>query len=388
MTTPLKITQFKGVINKLDPARRPLGALDTAVNMEVDDAEKLRHIPRYLEQLTGDVADAYALEDESRAFLVLGDDLVEYLEDGTTVLLQAAVTGPKYSWMEIANTVYFQNGADVFLTISTQGVRQWGIPVPVQPAVSVVGGNLPAGQYRVCAAYVAPTGRESGAPHSTVVDVGEGSGFKVTVPTLSGHRTAVYISSTNGEVLYYAYSTDQEVSTWGGPVKSLVRPLDSQFLVPPPPAEYVTGYKGRIYASAYQAGSNETIIWVGRPQDYERFYIFDALLVPGRVGGLEGLDDGLVIGTDEMIYAYDERELKELATYGMIDGCSVTHDKTAYLWTERGLVKALPFEEMTEDKVSVPPGKAGTAAVLRLDGFERCVVLVEEGGIADNPYGG
>jgi hypothetical protein len=65
----------------------------------------------------------------------------------------------------------------------------------------------------------------------------------------------------------------------------------------------------------------------------------------------------MIIGTDREIYSWDEDQLVLLASYGVIPGRNmIEHRGKIYFWTKRGLCRALPFENLHESTVSVPPG--------------------------------
>jgi hypothetical protein len=100
-----------------------------------------------------------------------------------------------------------------------------------------------------------------------------------------------------------------------------------------------------------------------------------------------GVADALIICTDREIHSWDEDQLVKLASYGSVPGhhMAPVHGKV-YFWTKRGLCRALPFENLTESTVSVPPGLSAGASVIEKDGTRRYVVALHKGGDAYNPY--
>ena len=74
----------------------------------------------------------------------------------------------------------------------------------------------------------------------------------------------------------------------------------------------------------------------------------------------------LLIGTDRAIHAYDGENLTEQASYGVVPGWCWARDDDeggesmgVYIWTQRGLCKAMPFTNLTSGHLSVAPGHPG-----------------------------
>lgn len=164
----------------------------------------------------------------------------------------------------------------------------------------------------------------------------------------------------------------------GTPLSALLDPL-------PLGTDVIQAWKGRIYAAQYMAAENQTVIWYSQPLGFHLFRLdTDFIVVPGRVLMLAPHDDALLIGTDQIVYAYGER-LDELAPYGVVPGQHWSEDsKQVFFWTTRGLCSALPFRNHTEQQVSVAPGVHAGGSVLKTDGQRRYVVAIQQGGAAYN----
>ena len=170
------------------------------------------------------------------------------------------------------------------------------------------------------------------------------------------------------------------LSADGSPLSALLDPL-------PLGTDVIQAWKGRIYAAQYMPTENQTVIWFSQPLGFHLFRLdTDFIVVPGKVLMLAPHDDALLIGTDQVIYAYAD-SLTELAPYGVVPGQHWSEDnKQIFFWATRGLCSALPFSNHTEKQVSVAPGVRAGGAVLNTDGQRRYVVAIQQGGSAFNAY--
>lgn len=388
------ILRFGGLANRLDPLRRLqsdeggglTAYLSEADNLDIDDTAKPRRAEGYEQVSSEAAANLYVTEDEQRAYIVVGDTLKQLLPDWTTVDLWTGLANPHLRWVEVNNQVYATNGTD-FLVIDLDGVREWGLPTPPTPDVVPTSGTLPAGRYQVTATYVADDGRESGASLGKIVDLTDPGGLQIELDP-KGYKVRVYITPTNAATFYRAYETEGAVTTWDGPMDRLVDPLQTQFLGPPPGGK-VAGFRlGRLYLGQYFPEINQSAVWPSQPLGFELFNMADALVLPGEVRMIAGHNQGLIIGCRDKVYVYDEDQgIQELADYGVVPGWTpARHEGAVYFWTDRGLCRGLPFENLTQDRVSVPPGVYGAGHVLSREGFNRYVVVVEDGGQAYNAF--
>jgi hypothetical protein len=99
----------------------------------------------------------------------------------------------------------------------------------------------------------------------------------------------------------------------------------------------------------------------------------------------------LLIGTDRAVHAYDGENLAEQASYGVVPGWCWARDDDeggesigVYIWTQRGLCKAMPFVNLTSGHLSVAPGTQAGAAVIAQGGQKRFVAVLHQGGTAFN----
>jgi len=104
---------------------------------------------------------------------------------------------------------------------------------------------------------------------------------------------------------------------------------------------------------------------------------------------LKATNEVLVIGSDIVVNAWDGDKLSMLANYGVPRGEPgfVTVSGVAEFWTVRGMCRAMPFENVTQQKVSVAPGTYCAVAHLEQNGFNRFVALTDVGGVSNNQLG-
>jgi len=152
--------------------------------------------------------------------------------------------------------------------------------------------------------------------------------------------------------------------------------------------DVIQAWGGSIYAAQFLHNPTQTIIWRSQPLGYHLFRLdTDFIMVSGRVLMMAPHDDGLLIGTDDAIYSYDGTKLEVLAEYGVVPGwCWALDDEDSsiFIWTQRGMCRALPFENLTSGHVSVAPGVQAGAAVIARGGQKQFVVALHAGGTAFN----
>lgn len=157
---------------------------------------------------------------------------------------------------------------------------------------------------------------------------------------------------------------------------------------PPPNTECVAFFEGSVWLSYFDTVEDQTFIFRSKPFFWSRWDLAgDYIAVPGRVRLLTEASRALIIGTDRAVFAYSEGVLQGLADYGVVAGQYGEDKGQVYFWTERGLCRALPFEAMTEEAVSVPCGTRACLAVTRSKGNRQAIIVTTGGGEADNAYG-
>ncbi len=152
--------------------------------------------------------------------------------------------------------------------------------------------------------------------------------------------------------------------------------------------DVIQHWTGRMYAAQWLAGEDQTVIWFSEPLGYHLFSL-DAnfLIVPGRVHMLAPHPEALLIGTDRRIHAYTGEGLTQLADYGVSPGQHWSLDEQRVLfWSVRGLCAALPFENLTDNHVSFPPGLNAGGCLIEIGGQRRYLALLQTGGQPFNAF--
>ena len=385
-----EIKRFKGLNNVSDPVRLGHGWLTVADNVDVTDTGQLVKRTGYRQAMTGNLTSGFNTKDYQRAYLVDGLALKAMTgQDSSTTLKTGLAASPMY-WAEINDQVYFNNGTDAGIIHPDNSLKDWRWPVPSAPALAAVTGNLPAGLYRVCCTYILPDGRETGNSDPVELTLADGQALQIgAVPLVLGLITAVYIAPADSTVFQLAWTTKSAtVYVWNSSPDDLGPELRTDGMDPlPVGADVVQFWKGRAYAAQHFPKDNQTAIWFSQPLGFHLFNLrADFIIVPGKVSMLAPTDSALIVGTDDRIYAYSTNGLDVLAAYGVVPGSHWSEDdnKTIVFWSVRGLCRALPFANLTEQSVSVAPGVLAGGAIVRSGGQKRYLAVIQQGGSAFN----
>jgi len=379
------IKEFLGLRNKHDPRRLPHGALVLAENVDVDDYKGLIRREGYARATTQtDVTASFATHDERRLFIVEAGTLFLVHADLSVVALKEGVGSDYIYWLEIADFVLLSTG---HVIDKDNNVASWRVPRPHPPDVEVIAGQLPKGEYHVVTTYVDSTGREGGASTVVSTQLPGNSGLQVSPGVLPEHTVRVYVTDTNGTIYYKVAEGNNSVLL--ETMQGYTSPLDGIQLradAVPEDVGPLGFYDSRLWAC--QTAEGQTVVWFSQPFWWNLFDLYgDYLAVPGVVRTLIGTAQGMVIATDDEIYLYTaESSLVRLAEYGTPKGVPHTTDDTGklYLWTNQGLCGLFPFENLTEDKTSLPPGGKVHVKHVRHGGYSKVVVLTDGLGTGDN----
>jgi len=385
-----KVAQFMGLNNQTDPLNLGLEWFTAANNINITDAGKI--VPRlgYALDIAGEILGAYATIDHQRMFYVDGATLKSY-ELGA---LASITSQARMHWTEVNDQVFFNNGTDRGIITGDNSVIPLSWPVPGTPQLAAVSGSLAPGQYAVMCTYLLPDGRETGSGSATVIDIEAGQALQISaIPQVDGLVTRTYIAPANSTVFQLAYEGYDTARLWNYSPNSLGLDLATDDFDPiPEGATVIQIWRGRLYAAQYIPSSDMTALWISQPLGFHLFDLAaDFLAITGRVHMLAPTKTALLIGTDRAIHAFDGENLTEQATYGVVPGWCWARDDDengestgVYIWTQRGLCKAMPFTNLTSGHLSVAPGTQAGAAVIAQGGEKRFVAVLHQGGTAFN----
>lgn len=369
------IKSFLGIRNVAQSRRQPIGALAEAVNIDVDDEGGILSRPGYRKSLN--------LTDVSAAFSPLNSYVAYVVDDGSLKRISPNLQVTTLGIVPITDTYWVEVGTRIFMStgfiVEDDQLKPWFIEPPTSPLIQVTSGSLPAGQYQVTMTVVADDGRESPSCSVAVLDLPEKSGLQLA--GVSGCN--VYISDTNGANLYLA---GYEASYIGALETAI--PLDPALLLTTPisgvlgPIAY---YDSCMFVTQYDQVTDTSTVYWSKPFFWHVFDVFeDYIQVPGEVRLLYGHDEGLLIGTDRDIWAYNGEAISKLAKYGVPLGRCLAFTKDGgVLFQSNWGVCTFPFQNLTMEKVVFPPGKYCATAVVNTHAMSKFITLTDGLGVPE-----
>ncbi|MHB0965277.1 MAG: hypothetical protein ACYC36_02375 [Bellilinea sp.] len=390
---------FTGLRNDRPIERFEHSDLAEATNVDIDNSGGIHRRPGYTKVATGNF---HSLWSDGSQGLVVANGMLNALSSTYSLAPLKTLADPTapMSYSKINGLVYFSNGTDTGI-LDDGAVRSWGIEVPPTPAVSVGVGSLAAGDYQYTVTYMRDDGQESGAALAGVVSVPAGSGLSFALPVSSDPAVSlknVYLSTPNGEVLYWALSVpnSQLMAAYTGDALELNLPLLTQFLGPAPAGQLAGYYRGRMYVAAGE------YLYPSEPFAYELFDLRKFIAVDGRItmlgmmedkerpGSSQGLESGIFLGTDRscgILVGKDEFQYVPKTDYGAIEGAQVYVDGSLFaddsagarqlpIWlTTQGICVGMPQMEirnLTRTKFAIPA--SGTGAGLFQPGANKLIL--------------
>lgn len=95
----------------------------------------------------------------------------------------------------------------------------------------------------------------------------------------------------------------------------------------------------------------------------------------------------MIVGTNTTIHAYTGDSIAQVADYGVVPGQNWASDNGRILfWSLRGLCAALPFQNLTENQISVSPGVWAGGCIVKQGGQRRYLALLQRGGMPYNAH--
>lgn len=387
MTDIIPVDKFIGLANKLDPLKHNLGALKSALNVDVDDSNNIRRRNGYiLTQAYTNITDSYSTKNRQDAYIV---------NDGTLISIRDSVDigtgfGDKLLWDD-HNDAVFVCGDKIGL-IENNKFISLNHPQCPQPKVKQVNGSQPAGYYQVAGAYVDNNGREGGMTSPVTILLADNSALEVTVTQLSGYEVVIYISPVNGKYLYKWQSTDSNTAVWNGPQHLLASPAnDVQFgaLSIPSNISCIAWHQTKLYVCEYLPHDGKSVIWFSKAFSYHLFSkSHDYIVINDKVTVLIDIGDSLVIGTEKSIFYYSNGQLRQVANYGVPNGKPYAIDKNGnyFIWTHKGICKLNEFTNLTNEVHELPTSPSAYSVIVEQNGFGRFINLLSDKTIAENVF--
>lgn len=393
MASKSEISSFLGLANVSDPIRVGLRGLVVADNVEVDSTGALRKRAGRVSVAPGSFISGYSTEDGSRCYLQQTDGIYRLHADETLSLVEPLSTAKELKWAEFNGKVYF-TGDDTSGVLDGDDVLPMTWDRPWTPDATVLQGQLPSGQYQFAVVHVMPDGRETGASARGSVMAPAGSTIKIApYAPPPGWVARVYVSAADSTSLLLLGETTGNPLLFDGSPNRLGDELRTENTMPIPAGLIaLTACRGQFWGATLADDGKQSVIWSSLPLAPHLWQMTEGYFsVRGAATLLADGGDALLVGTGEAIYAYRFGDggpvLQTLASYGVPDGDVAAKDgQTTYIWTKRGVCRYPEFTNLTERRVSVPPGSVANAAVVHDRGQVRFLACLAAGGQAFNPY--
>lgn len=319
----LTFKKFTGINNVL-PSERLMPeprtgatALATALNVDVGLDGELRRRSGYSE-IFGTCHKNLWQANGFMLATVDGGDLVAIAPDGahTSIYFSLGAARVWYCNLPDGRTT-FSNGNICGITDGAT-YTSWGVPVPSSiGAMASTAGLLDSGDYQYQLTYVRLSDDlESGPAYSNPVPVT--GGISITgMPVLANHKINVYLTGANGDVAFFAGSTNSGEFAYAGPNDALVLPCRTEFLQPAPAGTVSAFWRGRVLTAVgsvlYASRTNQAELFDLR-RDFKQFSAPITLVVP--------VDDGVYVGTEKELAFLSGAELDKMV-YQRVANASV-----------------------------------------------------------------
>lgn len=387
MSTLKEYKSFKGLNTVTDPIRLDLRWLTKAVNVHATSTGGIERRMGYECLSRTPTITAFSRSDSKFTYLQRDSSITD-LTGGE--LVKTTSNKPMW-WGEVNNEVYYSNGADAGKFIGYEP-SVWRLPTPKEPVVTTTSGvgGIAQGEWQVRSTVVAIDGRESGWSEAAIVGA---TSFSITPSFFDGYTSRIYITPPGGSSPQYAGTLYAPGTvSWSGSPDQLGFDATTNFLDQlQPNVDVFAFFKASCYASEFMQQSDVSVVWVSEPLGYHLFNLNSGfMLFPGRVLMLVATEDALIIGTDRAVFAFDGKTLTRVALYGVVGGQNCVRDtqvKTGRVlfMSTRGLCEALPFNNLTEDRVAIPPASRAGGVFMQQDGHCRFIATLHGVGSAYNP---
>jgi len=382
----LAVSQFGGIMNKADAETVGLAGFVVADNVNIDGSGKHLFARDGQTSLSNTAfAGGFATVDAKRCYAVTSaGDLV--LWNGAASTLRSGFVGYPY-WVQIGDVVFVGNENQCWRIGADNVVEDNATTQPAPLTLTPVSGSLPAGQYRFTQVTLT-RGRESAPSVESIITV-DGT-QNIQVSGITGQR--IYVAPADSRVFGWWRDTTQSVLVYAQAAETLGEELRTLNLQPMPAGQCLASYEGRLYCSVYDARTDQSVIYRSLPFWWDLCEPLDMKIVPGEVRAMAGLPSGLVIGTDRQVGYMDTNDnWIVFADYGVPRGRAIALDvkiageeaKECWIWTHHGVLKALPFLEVTPQFAPPIADFVGTA-IVRRDGDERLVATLSPFDSPDN----
>ena len=401
---------FLGLRNNIAPELFSRADLVTAMNVDIDDALRVRRRKGSSAPLTGAIdRDLWAAG--SVCLGVGSNALIQLFPDYTTKSLRSGLTPSRpMAYAALADRVYYSNGVE--LGCVQNGVsRTWGLVLPGVPVATATPGVLAPGNYQYAVTYLRNDGQESGTPRAGMINLAVTGGVLLTNIPVSADPTvtqkAIYISAVDGETLYRTGVVSNATTTFLiDTVRPGATPLITQFLSPPPAGTLIAESRGHMLVAA------QNMLYPSEPYSPELFdlrkgvpFLDNIVMVAPISDGKFYRQHGVFIGTNSQVIwlegdAPERWQYRVIADYGVIPGtlyygsgellgAGEYKERIAFFASKTGLCAGKMGGEMvnlTQARFAYPVADRGASVVRRHNGMAQFVVTMQGTQVPGNVF--
>lgn len=361
-----------------DDSDMPEGTLKEALNVDIskDGVTRSAPIPRLV--VDGEIDSIHG----GSYTLCASKGSVYHLnvEAGIKTLIFTMNSDDRVSFCDMLDGIVIMNRTT--LAFFKEGVvTPLGIDKPAQPAVTESSaGGLNAGKYGVAISLISDSGEESPLSDVAFIEISQGSGMQITLPSTDQPFIKIYRTEPNGENLYESDKIPA-MSQYLLGARALGRISDTQYLSKMISGRIARQFKGRLLV----AKSN--ILYFSEPLRYGVYSPRHGFVqFSHRIVMIEPVDGGVYVGTRKGVFFLAGTNPKEwvvkdtggkppiqYASCGMSTGelspevtANVGNGQGAVWLSENGFVVGLPsgsLIELQRTRITGLSGEAGSLAV-------------------------
>ena len=328
---PVEYRKFAGIRNTVSPERFDIGALEAAVNIDLDDTGRASRRKGYTSALAAAGAHSLHAEGDLCVF-VQGTSLKRLASDYTASALRTVTASRRVEYASVLGRLFYSNGAETGV-IDGGASRTWGLvpPAHVGQAAAVGGGQLPAGRYQWTVTFVRTDGQESGALITAALDLPTVSGIAFSGLPVSSDPGVVakiiYLTHANDEVMREALVLDAADTTaaYMNDGTEMAGELRTRYLQNPPAGQCVSYFRGHTIVAV---GS---VLYPSVPYGYELFDLRRYFDFESPITLIAPVESGVFVCTEAVNYFLpgltpDDWKQKTATAEGAIPGTLVYVD--------------------------------------------------------------
>ena len=293
----MELKQFSGLANKTTQESLPDGALVEALNVDIDDAGKLRRRRGSELASSGGFHSLYA-ESDDIGYVVRNGDLCRFTASMAMTVIRAGVGDAQLSYQRVGDRVYAKSRTHS-LSFTDAGIAQdWGIPLV--PVFLLTPGNVDpsSDQCQVAVVYRRDSdGLEGGSLMAIDTNLSNSSITVSHIPNLAGHTASIYASTPGGETLYLAADGVIDSATIHIDGRTNGIQCRTSNMAPPTGPGPLAYLLGRILIA------DGNVLWATNPFQYE---LVDSIagykMLESEITFIGAVVDGLFIGTQTGVF--------------------------------------------------------------------------------------